>query len=115
MSDRRISSPHALSQTIVGADVKRKRIEFVHAATGEAQFEASRSSQSVGDRYLSIVLKDGAFLPKNKSDELEDSDKGQISTLDRTTLSAQTACDICNLPLPITENEVTTMASNPHD
>ena len=62
MSDDKDSTPLE-AQRVFGAGLKRKRIDFVPAESLSSTDVAPQpnTSSSIGDRYLSIVLKNGAF------------------------------------------------------
>ena len=98
----------AEDQRLFGAGIKRKRVQFVPAATVKnSQAEPPATSTcNAGDRYLSIVLP---------------SERGKQSEPTRTTeATSQTAttedpiCNICNLPL-ISVSSTSLLASKPHE
>lgn len=65
-------------QRIFGAGIKRKRVPFVPASTTESR-DAAKPKTAVGDRYLSIVLKE----------------QDQKSATDEHA----TVCDVCGQPV----------------
>lgn len=81
-------------QKVFGAGIKRKRVKFVPSTEPSATVQASSnaSTRSVGDFYLSLVLKDS-----------KDASKQTPPVVSRSTeLPSQPAietCEICNLPI----------------
>lgn len=96
-------------QKIFGAaGMKRKRIDFVPAATTLAEVNAAPDGlRSVGDQYLSIVLKDDAdTLPSEViSHERDPRPKEDARSGDAIL------CGICKLPLKSTADEAATAIS----
>ena len=96
-------------QRIFGAaGLKRKRIDFVPAATLSTQVNASPERlRSVGDQYLSIVLKDNAVaLPADVNPHDRDP-----SSKEGVRAEEDIVCGICKLPLKATADEAATAIS----
>jgi hypothetical protein len=125
-------------QRVFGAGIKRKRVQFVPAvepnlSTTTSKPDKAASSSSVGDTYLSIVLKRSksepiekntdSTLDENKKHEVTPSDSRERATRtdssnDKTSPTPETApetrsssqslpdsnCEICHLPLRTTSN-----------
>lgn len=94
-------------QKIFGtAGTKLKRIDFVPAASPSAQNSAPGRLRSVGDQYLSIVLKADAVSLKGATQPPENDLKSKdIHSED------DVVCDICKLPLKPTEDDAATAVS----
>ena len=96
-------------QKIFGAaGTKRKRISFVPATTPSAQVNAAPERlRSVGDQYLSIVLKNSAVaVPADASPHDRDS-----SSKEDFRAEEDIVCGICKLPLKSTADEAATAIS----
>ena len=90
-------------QRVFGAGIKRKRVQFVPAATDSSQPALPpTTTRNAGQRYLSIVLGGAA----NKTEDTADA----RAKLDFPTPEPQ-VCKICHLALPETSNE----ESKPHE
>ena len=101
-------SPDSEQKIFGAAGTKRKRIDFVPAATPLAQVNAAPERlRSVGDQYLSIVLKDNAgTLPADaESRERSPSSKEDVCS------EEDIVCGICKLPLKPTADEAATAIS----
>ncbi|KAL9125974.1 MAG: hypothetical protein Q9217_004889 [Psora testacea] len=115
MADTGAPSLAITEQKLFGAGLKRKHIDFVHAATDQAQVEVPRPYKSVRDSYLSIVLKEGASPKKNDTSGLEVSNDGPSPTSDLAALNKQAVCGICNIPVQTNQATAIATASRPHD
>lgn len=105
----------AEDQRVFGAGIKRKRVQFIRAATADTSQPTPPLTRTVnaGDRYLSIVLP-----PEKKP--TSDKNTAQVATTDATAAVSRTAdtnssrCDICNLPLNPISN-ASELAVRPHE
>ena len=103
-------------QRIFGAGIKRKRIDFVAAAAPTQAFQlAPRTTPpiSAGDRYLNIVLKNGASTEDHKSTSAEVPDPKRSATQQQHDLKGA-FCRVCNLPVDALGN-ATSIASTNHE
>ena len=92
-------------QSVFGAGVRRKKIDFV-PSKGDDQHPASASAaQGAGDRYLSIVL--NRFEPTSGTEANNDQDLSNLPT------TSNPICAICRLPIErkVLESE----SSKPHE
>lgn len=100
MSDEENSSPWK-QQRVFGAGITRKTIHFVPAAITPTQATQSAPSTgpsiSPGDRYLSIVLKNGTSMEGHKSTSTEVPNSETSASQQQILKGA--FCDICNLPI----------------
>lgn len=99
---------------VFGAGMKRKRIDFVAA---EAPTQATQSSPrttpaiSAGDRYLNIVLQNGASTVEQKPTSAEVSGPERSATQRQHDLKGA-FCGVCNLPIEAPENATSTASTN---
>ena len=110
MDDIGRGDPSAATRgSIFGAGLKRKRIDFVVPAPPSAGIQDGRRPfRSVGDRYLSIVLKDGASPTP--------SPRIEAPTVASTPANSREAvCEICHLPVELKDEESLAARSNAHD
>ena len=101
MSDEEDSKPWE-QQRIFGAGIERKRINFVPAAVPSTQTTQlpprTIPSVSPGDRYLNIVLKNGASTEDSTPISTEIPNPERSTTQQRPDLEGS-LCEICNLPI----------------
>ena len=104
-------------QRVFGAGIKRKRIQFVPAASTTSPLPAPQlpSTKNAGQRYLSIVLGEDGTRAEGKADQEAISD----STISTGTVSLPRAakdahCEICNLPIT-SITDISTGDSKPHE
>lgn len=116
MSDEDDSSSWKQQRTF-GTGIRRKRIDFVPAAAAPTQVIqlAPRTTPAVsaGDRYLNIVLRNGASTEDHNSISTEAPNPERNPTqlqLDRKA----SMCEICNLPIDA-PGEATSTASMIHE
>lgn len=99
-----------------GAGIKRKRrINFVPAAitaTAPAT-QHGLPGVSAGERYLSIVLNEGAF-PKPPTAGSGESTPGKILA-QKQPEGRKDVCEICKLPIVGSENAANATSSRPHE
>lgn len=117
MSDKEDSRPWE-QQRIFGAGHKRKRIDFVAAraaATQAIQLEPRTVPNiSAGDRYLNIVLRNGASTDDNNPTSTEVSYPERSSAQQQLELK-RAFCEICNLPILATPGDARAIASADHE
>lgn len=94
-------------QSVFGAGVKRKKIDFV-PSKGDGQHPASASTvQGAGDRYLSIVL--NRLKPTSSTEANNDQDLSNLPT------TGNPICKICRLPIKNKVKEAELDSSKPHE
>ena len=94
-------------QSVFGAGVRRKKIDFV-PSKGDGQHPASASTgQGAGDRYLSIVL--NRFEPISGTEANNDQDHSNLPT------TSNPVCEICRLPIERNVLEAELELSKPHE
>ena len=101
IQDEKGSEPEG-ERRVFGAGLKRKRIDFVPAAGPSATVPPVTAPRpSLGERYLSITLKDGApsMAPSNSS-----SPHPKKSLENEADLKEYAVCGICKLPINGDEN-----------
>lgn len=95
-------------QRIFGAGIKRKRINFVAAAAAPTQAiqlaPQTTPSISAGDRYLKIVLKNGASMEDHNYISTEVPNPERNPTERQLDLKG-VLCEICNLPIDAPRDE----------
>ena len=99
---------------IFGAGIKRRRIDFVAAAAPTQAIQLSPQTTpavSAGDRYLSIVLKNGASTEDNKLTSAEVPGPERSATQQQHELKGA-VCGVCNLPIEAPENPTSTASTN---
>lgn len=113
MSDVEDSTPLEV-QRMFGAGIKRKRIDFVPA--GGASTESTRQPNPptlTGDKYLSIVLKNGASSSEFNTSNTQAPNASE--SLSHHQLEPKGAvCEICRLPIKASDDASTT-SSEPHE
>lgn len=114
MSDDEDSTPFE-AQRVMGAGLKRKRIDFVRAGALSSTQVAQQVdiASSVSERYLSIVLKKGGCSTDSGATDTN------ISDTPRSSPSQQHApkdavCEVCKLPISRQDDAVSTL-SKPHE
>jgi hypothetical protein len=113
MSDEEDSTPLKV-QRIVGAGIKRKRIEFVPA--GVSSIESSRLATPptfTEEKYLSIVFKNGASSRDLSATGTEVSNSS-ASPLQHQLGAKGAICEICRLPVKASDDASTT-PTKPHE
>ena len=105
MSDEDTYEIPLQDQRVFGAGIKRQRVKFVPSTESSATVQASGNTptRSVGDFYLSLVLKDSKAAAQQTS---------PAASITADPLSRPTAevCEICNLPF---QTHDTPEVSNP--
>jgi len=114
MSDDKDSTPLE-AQRVFGAGLKRKRIDFVPAESLSSTDVAPQpnTSSSIGDRYLSIVLKNGAFPMDPDAIDTKLSNAPKRPPRQQHILK-DAVCQVCNLPINAKDDAITT-TSKPHE
>ena len=113
MSDDEDSTPFEV-QRLFGAGIKRKRVEFVPAgALSTAAPGQPNPPTFTGDKYLSLVLKNG-LLSKGPCRTDSDVSNRPKSTPQDQRGSKGVICEICNLPFNGSDNATTT-PTRPHE
>ena len=104
-------------QRILGASgTKRKRVDFVPAASPSAQVEAApRSFRSVGDQYLLIVLKGNAATAKDIVPSVKSARSLEAPVPKEPALEHDIVCEICRHPLTPDSDKANTLSPNTHD
>lgn len=98
-----------------GAGIKRKRIEFVPAREPSSEATSPRiTSTSAGDRYLSIVFKNGALSQRPTAADTVASKKPSKSPSHQASDLKPTVCEVCNLPINNLDDAAFT-TSTPHE
>ncbi len=114
MSDEEDSSP-CEQQRIFGAGIKRKRIDFVAAAAAPTQAIslAPRTTPTIsaGDRYLSIVLRNGASTGDHDATITKVPNPERSATQQQVDLKGA-FCEICNLPINAPRDATSTRSTN---
>lgn len=84
-------------QRVFGAGLKRKRVQFIPAATAESPLLAPSAppSSNASDRYLSIVF---PSAPKPHNDSIHTSEV-RTNIAEAASPLPTPICEICNLPL----------------
>ncbi|MCJ1454318.1 hypothetical protein MMC28_004671 [Mycoblastus sanguinarius] len=105
------------AQKVFGAGLKRKRVDFVPVAAGDSSQSVPGTTSSgrmrAGNRYLSIVFKNGASskdlnaVGTNGSNPPENPSKQQLNL-------KGALCEICNFPIS-DPNDATSLSSRPHE
>lgn len=98
-----------------GAGIKRRRIDFVRAGVepGPTQ-NVSHPTFSAGERYLSIVFKNGASTKELKTTDTKVSSPSSESHTKQALIPKATLCDICKLPVSALDDDTATSAT-PHE
>ena len=94
-----------IEQSICGAGVKCKGMDFVPVLSNTSQDKsASNPLRSIGDRYLSIVIKESSSLARQSAGSLMP-DHWQETYIGSLTRNDEALCSVCNLPLNSTETD----------
>lgn len=107
-------------QRVFGAGIKRKRVPFVPARTDSPLLSPRSPSSKIGERYLSIVLKDaglakGDRTPKVFSPEhVEAPAEGHMAAVSTEESTEPVLCEICRLPIGHA-NRTMLSSSGPHE
>lgn len=116
MSDDESLSPWEQQKTF-GAGITRKTIHFVPAAVAPTQAiqltPQTTPSISPGDRYLNIVLNNGASIEQHGSTSTDVPDHERSVTQQQYDLEGA-VCEICNLPI-YGRGAATSTASTKHE
>ncbi|KAL8758629.1 MAG: hypothetical protein Q9199_001368 [Rusavskia elegans] len=94
-------------QSVFGAGVRRKKIDFVPSKGDEQHPVSASTTPGAGDRYLSIVLNRLDASSGTEVNENRDS-----SNLVNTNTSI---CEICKLPIETKDAEAEIQSSKPHE
>lgn len=101
-------------QRIFGAGIKRKRIAFVAAAAPTQPIQSPpRTIPAIpaGDRYLSIVLKNGASTEDHESSSADVSGLDEGATQQQHELKGA-LCGVCSIPIDSLEDVRSTASMN---
>lgn len=107
-------------QRVFGAGIKRKRVPFVPARTDSPSLSTRSPSSSIGDHYLSIVLKDtGPARGDDGPEEFKPEHVGAIAEGHMAAVSLEDSaepvlCEICRLPIEHT-SRILLSNSRPHE
>ncbi|KAL8997437.1 MAG: hypothetical protein Q9169_003300 [Polycauliona sp. 2 TL-2023] len=91
-------------QSVFGAGVRRRKINFVPSQKDEQNSVWKTHAQGIGDRYLSIVLSKVSIATEVKA--------SQDCTKPNANLSN---CEICRLPIESQDAEAGSKSSKPHE
>ena len=98
-------------QSVFGAGIKRKSVNFIPATTATKILPSRSTGTTPADRYLSIVF-NREIPEQTKNDEGESSTVASTDT-EELAISIPLLCKICKLPLVSTNNNVT--HERPHE
>lgn len=97
---------------VFGAGIKRKRIDFVAAAAPTQELSPRTTpAVSAGDRYLNIVLKNGASTEDHKITSAEVSGLKSSATQQQHEVKGA-VCGVCNLLIEAPEDATSTASTN---
>lgn len=108
-------SPQEEARIPFDAGIKRRRIEFVRAGveTGSSQ-TVSHPTLSAGDRYLSIVFKNGASTKEVTTTDTKVPSLSLEGHTKQAPVPKGTLCDVCKLPINTSDDDAATSAT-PHE
>ena len=113
MSEEEDSTPLEI-QRIYGAGIKRKRIDFVRAgATPIQDTLQTKPPTFTGDKYLSIVLKNGVSSKELRTNDAELCNAPKGPPRDQLEHEGS-LCEICKLPIKASD-DVSTTSPKPHE
>lgn len=107
-------------QRVFGAGIKRSRVPFVPARTDPPLLSIRSPSRKIGERYLSIVLKEagpvkGERTPKTCSPDHADAPaEGHMAAVSTKDSTDPVLCEICRLPIG-DANRTMLSNSRPHE
>ena len=104
-------------QRVFGAGLKRKRVQFVPAASNTSPLPLPQLSatKNAGQRYLSIVLGEHRTCAEGKADQEVISElTTSTETVSLPEAVKDAHCEICNLPIT-SLTDISTGVSKPHE
>lgn len=87
-------------QQVFGAGIRRRRVPFVRAASEPTPASQTLIKPSLGDRYLSIVLPQGAKDTKRPQEQL-------VGGQNDRSAPPEAICTVCKLPITSTMSSST--------
>ena len=100
------------SPTVFGAGIKRKRIDFIPATDG-AKSNGHQGPRRIGEKYLSIVLKDRSSQHDGRVDKDSEPVIAHETPTESSCLDGEALCEICKMPIIVEKPEA--VATTPHD
>ena len=98
-------------QSVFGAGIKRKRVNFITATSAPKSHSIRNTDTSPSDRYLSIVF--NTEVPVQAKNEAGDGSTVALTYNEESAVSTPQLCEICKLPLDSINNGV--MRARPHE
>lgn len=102
------------NQSVVGAGLKRKRIQFVPAATTTVSPQPLPPAKNAAQRYLSIVQGNAATQTEKQADGEDTKGSTTGAAASCTEELQDDRCEICNLPIT-SITDISTGEPKPHE